>query len=261
MIRKRILIAEDDKDLQEGLTLLLSFQGYKVIPADDGMSAYNLAQNESPDLIILDLSLPWADGYKVMERLRSSTSLSDIPIIILTGRDPSINRDRALKAGAEAFFQKPFDNNELLEAVEEALSKDTAEDDGKKPPKKRILMIDSDENFIGGIDSLLSSKGFNVTVATDALSVYGIALRAKPDLILLDLNLKGGTGFQVMERLRSFPPLAYTPIIILTKRDAAANKQMAFKSGAQAYFQKPCNKQELLHAIEDTIRRARRLRS
>jgi DNA-binding response OmpR family regulator len=256
MIRKRILIAEDDKDLQEGLTLLFSLQGYKVIPAGDGMSAYNLAQNESPDLIILDLSLPWADGYKVMERLRSSTSLSDIPIIILTGRDPSINRDRALKAGAEAFFQKPFDNNELLEAVEEALSKYTADGDNKKPPKKKILLIDSDENSIEGIDSLLSSKGFNITVAKDALSVYGVALKVKPDLILLDLNIKGGTGFQVMERLRSFAPLALTPVIILTGRDAAANKQKALKGGAHAFFQKPCNNQELVYAIENTLKRS-----
>jgi len=123
MIRKKILIAEDDKDLQEGLNFLFGSQGYKVISAMEGISAVNIAQAENPDLIILDLSLPWADGYKVMERLRSSVSLPDIPIIILTGRDASINQERALKAGADAFFQKPFDNGQLLTAIENALKK------------------------------------------------------------------------------------------------------------------------------------------
>jgi DNA-binding response OmpR family regulator len=226
-----------------------------VIVAGDGMSAVNLAQNEFPDLMILDLSLPWADGYTVMDRLRSNEDLCDIPIIVLTGRDPSINRDRALKAGAVAFFQKPFENDKLLKAVEYAFIKELEMDAKGKSSKKKILIVDSDESSAEDVESLLSGKGFNVTIAADALSVYGIALKLKPDLILLDLNIKGGTGFQVMERLRSFTSLALTPIIILTGREAGGNEKMALKEGAKAFFHKPCNKQALLQAVKNTLKK------
>ncbi|MBM4349458.1 MAG: response regulator [Deltaproteobacteria bacterium] len=121
MGQEKILIADDDKDLLEGLNFLFRSEGYHVISATDGISALNLAQTQNPDLIILDLSLPWMDGYKVIECLISPVATSDIPIIVLTGRNASINQDRAIKAGAEAFFHKPFDNRELAAAVETIL--------------------------------------------------------------------------------------------------------------------------------------------
>ena len=74
-----------------------------------------------PDLIILDLGLPVGDGFVVIQRLRAIVSLAHIPIIVLSGRDPALNAERALLAGAQAFFQKPADNNVLLAAIERAL--------------------------------------------------------------------------------------------------------------------------------------------
>lgn len=118
---KRILIIDDDRDLLEGLNLLFGSHGYHVTLAMDALSAVSLALKARPDVILLDLSLPGGDGYLVMERLRLHRPLSHIPIIILTGRDASVNQRRALKEGAKAFFQKPFDNGQLVAAVEEAL--------------------------------------------------------------------------------------------------------------------------------------------
>ena len=121
MGREKILIADDDRDLLEGLTFLFRSDGYQVVSAMDGVSAFSLAQTKNPDLIILDLSMPWMDGYKVIERLNSLGGTAEIPIIILSGRDALINQDRAIKVGAKAFFHKPFDTNELLACVENIL--------------------------------------------------------------------------------------------------------------------------------------------
>jgi DNA-binding response OmpR family regulator len=128
MSREKILVVDDDQDLLEGLNFLFGSEGYHVISAMDGISAVNIAQEENPDLMILDLSLPWVDGYKVIERIRSSTSLLYVPIIVLTGRNAFINQERVLKEGAQAFFQKPFDNSQLIAAIEKALE----ESDGSR---------------------------------------------------------------------------------------------------------------------------------
>jgi DNA-binding response OmpR family regulator len=117
----KILIVDDDPDLRRGLKLRLRANHYDTLQASDGYSAIATAQKERPDLIILDLSLPAGDGYVVLERLQESDALCDIPVIVLTCRDPQSNEQRALQAGAVAYFQKPADNNELLGAIRATL--------------------------------------------------------------------------------------------------------------------------------------------
>ena len=79
------------------------------------------ARKHEPDLIILDLGLPGGDGFVVMERLKLIPSLAVIPIIVVSARDVRTNQERALKAGAKAFLQKPVDNAELLAVIRQAL--------------------------------------------------------------------------------------------------------------------------------------------
>jgi DNA-binding response OmpR family regulator len=117
MTKPKILIVDDDPDLIRGLNLRLQAHHYETSFAADGYSALPAALKEKPDLIILDLGLPLGDGFVVLERLQQSASLSSIPVIILTGRDPQSSREKALSAGATAFFQKPVDNRRLLSKI------------------------------------------------------------------------------------------------------------------------------------------------
>jgi two-component system KDP operon response regulator KdpE len=121
MDKPKILIVDDDPDLRRGLNLRLRANHYDTSYATDGFSAMAMAQKEHPDLIILDIGLPAGDGFVVLERLQQVASLACIPVIVLTARDPQFNKDRALKAGATGFIQKPADNEELLDAVRAAL--------------------------------------------------------------------------------------------------------------------------------------------
>ena len=81
-----------------------------------------VAQKENPDLVLLDLGLPAGDGFVVLDRLKKAPALSTIPVIVLSARDPVANRDRALQAGARAYFHKPADMRELLETIREQLN-------------------------------------------------------------------------------------------------------------------------------------------
>jgi two-component system KDP operon response regulator KdpE len=121
MTEKKILIVDDDQDLLLGLTARLKGNGYRVICAKDAISAVSVALRETPDLVILDLGLPAGDGFLVLDRMRGLSDLVGTPVIVLSARDPADNKKRALDAGALAFFQKPPDNHEFLNAIRQAL--------------------------------------------------------------------------------------------------------------------------------------------
>jgi DNA-binding response OmpR family regulator len=113
----KILIVDDDPDLKLALKIRLKANHYDTLQASDGYSAIAVAQRNRPDLIILDLGLPAGDGFVVLKHLQKSNILSNIPVIVLTGRDPQFNEQRTLQAGATAFFRKPVDDGELLHVI------------------------------------------------------------------------------------------------------------------------------------------------
>lgn len=122
MTKPKILVVDDDPDLVRALRLRLRASNYEVATATDGYTAIASAQKERPALIILDLGLPVGDGFVVLDRLQAIDALSSVPVIVLSARDPQSNEERALKAGAAAFFQKPADNDELMNMIRTSLS-------------------------------------------------------------------------------------------------------------------------------------------
>ena len=121
MGKSKILIVDDDPDLKLLLKIHLRANQYDTLQASDGYSAIAVAQKDRPDLIILDLGLPAGDGFVVLKHLRESYTLSNIPVIVLTGRGPELNEQEALQAGATAFFQKPVSDGKLLSVIRENL--------------------------------------------------------------------------------------------------------------------------------------------
>jgi CheY-like chemotaxis protein len=121
MDKAKILVVDDNAAIRRGLSIRLRANGYKVVFAGDAVSAIAALVTENPDLMILDLGLPCGDGFVVMDRLNKHDVLFNIPVIVVTGRELAGNRDRALRAGASAFFQKPVDDEKLLTAVGKAL--------------------------------------------------------------------------------------------------------------------------------------------
>jgi two-component system KDP operon response regulator KdpE len=122
MPKPKILVVDDDPDLVRAMRLRLRANNYEVTTASDGYGAIASAQKDRPALIILDLGLPVGDGFVVLDRLQRSDTLCGVPVIVLSARDPQANEERALKAGASAFFQKPADNDELMNAIRLSLT-------------------------------------------------------------------------------------------------------------------------------------------
>lgn len=113
-----ILIAEDDLDIQSLLKLYLGNAGFRVLTADNGRSALSILQEDHIDLALLDIMMPEANGYQVMEELRKT---SNIPVLVLSAKDQDYDRILGLNLGADAYLTKPFNPLEVVAQVQASL--------------------------------------------------------------------------------------------------------------------------------------------
>src|SRR5665213_3025952 len=128
---KKILIVDDNEVVIKTITLKLQGAGYHVIGAMDGADAVAAARRETPDLILLDISFPpdvgsveW-DGFRIMEWFHRLDTARKIPIIIITGSEDPLTKEKATQSGAVAYFQKPLEHDYLLKVIRATLGDST----------------------------------------------------------------------------------------------------------------------------------------
>ena len=122
MVRKRILLIEDEKDMVFAVTLQLQAAGYEIIVAGNGEEGLDKARREKPDLIILDLMLPKMDGYKVCGLLKSDKKYMHIPVIMFSARASQADKELGKKVFVDAYITKPFDPKALLDTIRKVLA-------------------------------------------------------------------------------------------------------------------------------------------
>jgi len=123
--KKKILIVDDERDIVKGLMIRLQGAGYNVVTAFDGAQGVFMAHKEKPDLIILDIRMPAGNGFSVAQRLKRSMHTFTIPVIFLTGSPEKNAEEKAMALGARFYIKKPYDPEELLDAIKRALEKDS----------------------------------------------------------------------------------------------------------------------------------------
>lgn len=122
-MKKRILLIEDNPEMRENTTEILELDGYVVYTAENGKEGVSLAEKEKPDLIICDIMMPVLDGYGVLHLLSKKEETAGIPFIFLTAKADRTDFRKGMEMGADDYLTKPFDDIELLSAVESRLKK------------------------------------------------------------------------------------------------------------------------------------------
>jgi DNA-binding response OmpR family regulator len=120
---KKILIIEDNQEIRENTAEILSLAGYEVITAENGRVGVDLAASQTPDLIICDIMMPELDGYGVLHILTKKESTASIPFIFVTAKTEKSDIRKGMELGADDYLTKPFDDTELLNAIETRLRK------------------------------------------------------------------------------------------------------------------------------------------
>lgn len=120
-----VLVVEDEPNIIEAISFILSREGYRVDSHGNGVDAADAVRARAPDLLILDAMLPGRSGYDILRELRDDPQTAALPILMLTARGQARDREMAERAGASRFMTKPFSNAEVLDAVR-ALTRSTA---------------------------------------------------------------------------------------------------------------------------------------
>ncbi len=123
-MERKILVIEDEQNINDILSFQLSKDGYKTISAFDGVSGLEMALTQNPDLILLDVMLPGLDGYEVCKKIREQ---SNVPIIMLTAREDEVDKVLGLELGADDYMTKPYSNRELTARIKANLRRSAIE--------------------------------------------------------------------------------------------------------------------------------------
>lgn len=167
---KKILLIEDNKDVRENTAEILTLAQYEVLTACNGKEGVETAQREKPDLIICDIMMPVLDGHGVLHLLSKNEETSSIPFIFLTAKTERSDFRKGMEMGADDYLTKPFDDVELLNAIESRLKKN---DILKKEFTKNLQGINDFINDANSIDALKQlSKDRDVRVYKKKDDIY-----------------------------------------------------------------------------------------
>lgn len=122
-IEPTILVIEDDPITSRLVTLVLTNTGYQVASASNGIQGLEMAQDNPPGLILLDLMLPGLDGFDVLDQLRAIPQTSNVPVIVISSKSQPGDKQIASRLGADAYLTKPYKQPELLEKIHSLLNK------------------------------------------------------------------------------------------------------------------------------------------
>ena len=122
----RVIVVDDDREVAEALAAALEFDGYRVKIAGDGVQAMALVAEFSPHCVLLDVEMPRMDGYEVAAHVRNDPRLKDIPIVMITSRVSEKHRARAIELGVDDYLGKPYQESQLLDAIEPLVNRRSA---------------------------------------------------------------------------------------------------------------------------------------
>jgi CheY-like chemotaxis protein len=268
--RKRLLVVEDNAAERMSIAELLGHDDIEIVAVDTGRAALTTLRKQPCDCVVLDLRLPDMTGFEVLEKIREDAALSDVPVVVFTGRELSADEDARLHSMARSIVVKGVESPERL-LDETALFLHRVVTD--LPPEKQrmlerltmsdedlvgrtALLVDDDARNIFALSSVLERRGMKVLTATTGREAIEL-VEATPDLaiVLMDIMMPEMDGYQTMEVIRQSPAFRRLPIIALTAKAMKGDREKCLEAGASDYLAKPVNTEQLLAALRMWLHR------
>lgn len=230
-----ILVVEDHAINLSLMSYLLKAFGHAVLTASDGEQGLAIAREQLPDLVLLDIELPGMSGIDVAGALRADERTAHLPLLAVTASAMRGDRERLLGLGFDGYASKPIDPRTFTGWIEGFL----------KPPAPQaeqplLLVVDDVPTNLLLKRSCLMPMGFRVLTATRADEALAMARINRPDLILSDVGMADGDGFEFMEQVKQVPGLRDVPFIFITStHHDLAMQQRALAMGAARYLMRP----------------------
>jgi HAMP domain-containing protein/CheY-like chemotaxis protein/signal transduction histidine kinase len=268
--RRRLLVVEDNKAEQMSIRELLGHDDIEIVSAGTGDEALATMRDQICDCVVLDLRLPDMSGFEVLEKMRSESTLADVPVVVFTGRELSAEEDAQLHTMARSIVVKGVESPErLLDETALFLHRVI----GDLPAEKQnmleklnssdedlvgrtVLLVDDDSRNIFALSSVLERRGMKVLTATTGNEAIAL-VEDTPELaiVLMDIMMPEMDGYQTIGKIRENKAYRRLPIIALTAKAMKGDREKCLEAGASDYLAKPVNTEQLLSALRMWLHR------
>jgi CheY-like chemotaxis protein/signal transduction histidine kinase/HAMP domain-containing protein len=268
--QKRLLVVEDNAAEQLSIAALLGSEDIEIKTVGSGTDALEALSEQEFDCVVLDLRLPDMSGFDVLERLREQSKLSDVPVIVFTGRQLTPEEDAQLHTMARSIVVKGVESPErLLDETALFLHRIVT----KLPIEKQqmlerlngsdedligrtVLLVDDDARNIFALSSVLERRGMHVLAATTGREAVNlIESNADISVVLMDIMMPEMDGYQTIDEIRKKGRFQRLPIIALTAKAMKGDREKCLEAGASDYLAKPVNTEQLLTVLRTWLHR------
>lgn len=268
--RKRLLIVEDNAAEQMSIRELLDHKDIEIVTTGTGAGALATMRDNPCDCVVLDLRLPDMSGFEVLDKIRDDDALSNVPVVVFTGRELSVEEDAELHTMARSIVVKGVESPErLLDEtslflhrvitelpIEKQRMLEKLNSSDEDLVGRTALLVDDDARNIFALSSVLERRGMKVLTATTGSEAIAL-VEANPEIaiVLMDIMMPQMDGYQTMGVIRQNPEFRRLPIIALTAKAMKGDREKCLEAGASDYLAKPVNTEQLLLAIRMWLHR------
>lgn len=225
---QKILVCDDDESVRSVLQTMLEQRGYRVICTSSGEGAVEQAAARRPDAVLLDMVMPGMDGWQTMAALKQNPATREIPIIVVSVLSPQTTESS--QADIAGWVRKPLDETVLIQALERAF--------GSQSRAPRVLFVEDDPALSRVVMTMFERHGIEVIHAQTGREAIEVSQDTHPDLLILDLGLPEGDGFDVVNWLRQQDRLCHVPLVVYTAKDLEASERERLKLGVTEFLTK-----------------------
>ncbi len=274
----RVLVVDDILPNVKLLEAKLTSEYYDVLTATSGEEALRKIEQDSPDIILLDVMMPGMDGFEVCRRIKGNPRTAHLPVVMVTALTDSTDRVRGLEAGADDFLSKPVNDTALMARVRSLVRLKMTVDEWRarentatqlgvvdeaasamnEPAENaRVLVIEDQEFESDKIADTLARDQDSVIPVDSGLKAMELISQHEFDLLIVSLNLKAEDGLRLCSHLRSNERTRGTPIVMVGTEDDMDRIAHGLEIGAHDYIMRPVDRNELLARCRTQIRRRR----
>ncbi len=269
--KRRLLIVEDDAVEQLSIMALLSHDDIEIAAVGSGAEALASLRQDIYDCVVLDLRLPDMTGFEVLDHIRKDEALSDIPVIVFTGRELSSDEDAKLHSMARSIVVKGVESPErLLDETalflhrvvtdlptEKQRMLERLHNSDEDLVNQTVLLVDDDARNIFALSSALERRGMNVLTATTGREAIALLEESAESvsLVLMDIMMPEMDGYETIKVIRKNPIFRRLPILALTAKAMKGDREKCLEAGASDYLAKPVNTEQLLSALRMWLHR------
>jgi CheY-like chemotaxis protein len=261
MRARRILVVEDDPDLRASISLLLRGDDVEITTAGTVAQALEHLAARTFDCMVMDLMLPDASGYELLERMSSGRQYAFPPVIVYTGRALTRDEEQRLRRYSRSIIIKGAKSPErlldevslFLHRVESSMPPDQQQLLAQARQRdmvfegRRILLVEDDVRNIFALSSVLEPLGAQLLVARNGREALdALAKETRVDLVLMDVMMPEMDGLAATREIRKRPELRHLPIIALTAKAMADDRRNCLDAGANDYIAKPSDVPKLV---------------